>query len=133
MAMNNPYQKYQENSVLTARPEELTLMLYNGAIKFLKQALISLEANDIQKTHNNIIRAQDILTELLSSLDMEYEVSNNLYALYDFMYYWLVQANIQKDEEGINKINNVINLLEDLRDTWAEAMKIAKKSQQMSG
>lgn len=133
MAINNPYQQYQHNSIFTARPEELTLMLYNGAIKFLKQAKINIEQNEIEKAHNNIVRAEDIITELMSTLDMQYEVSNNLYQLYDFMYKWLVQANFHKVDDGVNKIDDVIKLLEDLRDTWIEAMKIARMSQQKSG
>ena len=126
MALNNPYQQYQQNSVMTARPEELTLMLYNGAIKFLKLAKNYIEVKDIEKIHTNIVKAEDIITELMSSLDMQYDISHNLYALYDFMYNWLMQANIHKFDGGAEKIDDVIKLLEDLRDTWVEAMKTAK-------
>jgi len=133
MSLNNPYQQYHENSIFTARPEELTLMLYNGAIKFLKQAQISIETKEVTKVHNNIIRAQDIIMELRSTLDMKYEISNNLDALYEFMYNMLIQANIHKFDGGLKNINEVINFLEELRDTWKEAMKIAKISQQKSG
>lgn len=131
--MNNPYQQYQQNSILTARPEELTLMLYNGVIKFLKQAKISIEENNVEKAHNNIVRAEDIIMELMSTLDMQYEVSHNLFSLYDFMNYWLLQASCHKLDGGIEKINDVLKLLEDLRDTWSEAMKLARQSQQKSG
>lgn len=131
MAMSNPYQQYQQNSIFTARPEELTLMLYNGAIKFLKQARINIQESQIDKANNNILRAEDILTELKCTLDMQYEVSNNLYALYDFMHGWLVQANINKLDGGIEKIDDVLRLLEELRNTWSEAMKIAKTSRKV--
>jgi flagellar secretion chaperone FliS len=133
MSLNNPYQQYQHNSVFTARPEELTLMLYNGAIKFLKQAKISIEKADVEKTHKNITRAQDIIIELMSSLDLQYDVSHNLFSLYDFMNYWLTQANIHKFDGGTQKIDDVIKLIEDLRETWTEAMKTSKMSQQKSG
>lgn len=127
MAMNNPYQQYQNNSILTARPEELTLMLYNGAIKFLKQAIINIDEKYLDKAHNNIIKAQEIIKELMCTLDMQYEVSQNMFSLYDFMYDWLVQANIEKTSStGKQKINDVVKLLEDLRNTWSEAMKMSK-------
>lgn len=131
--MNNSYQQYQQNSIFTARPEELTLMLYNGAIKFLNMAKMNIEQNEIENAHNNIIRAEDIILELMSTLDMQYEVSNNLYQLYDFMNNWLIQANFHKLDGGVKKIDDVLKLLQDLRDTWAEAMKIARLSQQKSG
>lgn len=127
MAMNNPYQQYQNNSILTARPEELTLMLYNGAIKFLKQAIINIDEKCLDKAHNNIMKAQEIIRELMCTLDMQYEVSQNMFSLYDFMYDWLVQANIEKTSStGKQKINEVVKLLEDLRNTWSEAMKMSK-------
>lgn len=130
MAMNNPYQQYQQNSIMTAPPEELILMLYNGAIKFLKQSKIYLEEKQFDKAHNNIIRSEDIIRELMCSLDMQYEISGNLFQLYDFMYNWLVQANINKtNPDGVAKVNDVIGMLEDLRDTWVETIKIVKSSQ----
>lgn len=130
MAMNNPYQQYQTNSILTAPPEELTLMLYNGAIKFLKQAKIHIEENKLDKAHNNIIKAQNIIRELMCTLDMQYEIAQNLYQLYDFMYNWLVQANVNKlKPEGVQQIDDVIGMLEELRDTWVETIKIVKGSQ----
>ena len=124
MALNNPYAKYQENSVYTATPEELTLMLYNGLVKFIMKAQQSIEKRDIEQANRDITRAQDIVTELRSSLDLKYDISKQLDALYDFMFFWLVDANIKKD---INKLEEVLVLAKDLRDTWTEAMKRAKR------
>jgi len=124
MALNNPYAKYQENSVFTATPEELTLMLYNGLVKFIMKAQQSIEKKDIQQANSDIIRAQDIVTELRSSLDLKYDIAKQLDALYDFMFFWLIDANIKKD---INKLQEVLVLAKDLRDTWTEAMKRAKR------
>ncbi len=132
MALNksyNGYQKYQQNSVMTAAPEELTLMLYNGAIKFIKQAKIFMEQKQVEKTHNAIVRAQDIITELNITLNMDYEISKNLRSLYDFMLTRLTDANINKD---IKILDEVLPLLEELRDTWQEAMKKAKKMRRMA-
>lgn len=125
MVHNNPYNQYKENSIYTASPEELTMMLYNGLVKFLMQAKSSLEEKDIQKSNNSIIRAQDVIAEFQSTLDMKYEISHNLYALYDYMQRQLVQANVKKDVE---KLEEVLGFAKELRDTWAEAMKIAKQN-----
>lgn len=123
MAVNNSYAKYQQNSINTASPEELTLMLYNGAIKFAKQGKIFMEQNDIEKANNSILRVQDIINELNITLNMDYEVSEGLKSLYTYFNERLTEANIQKSTEIIDE---VLPLLEELRDTWKEAMKIAK-------
>lgn len=126
MTMNNPYEQYQHNSIFTATPEELTLMLYNGIIKFLNQAKIQIKEKSIEGVHNNVVKAQNIITELSSTLDIEYEVSQNLSSLYYFMNSNLIQANLHKFDGGSEKIDQVLLLVKDLRDTWQEAMKIAK-------
>lgn len=133
MAMNNPYQQYQQNSVFTANPEDLTLMLYNGLIKFLNQAKAQIEGNNIPEIHTNVIKAQNIILELRDTLDMQYEVSHNLYLLYDFMYNHLIQANCNKLEDGPKNIDEVIMLTRELKNTWQEAMKIAKIQKRKSG
>lgn len=125
MALNNPYAKYQENSVFTATPEELTLMLYNGLVKFLLKAQQAIDKKDIQRANENIIRAQDILTELRSSLDLKYGIAKQLDALYDFMFFWLIDANIHKDSK---KVDEVLVIAKDMRDTWEEAIKLAKRN-----
>lgn len=120
MAMMNPYQVYKNQSVMLAPPEELTLMLYNGCVKFIGQAEIAIHNRDIPKANEYIQRAQDILEELMSTLDMSYEISKSLMSLYDYMIRRLIDANIAKDT-GI--LEEVLNLVTELRDTWAEAMK----------
>lgn len=120
----NSVNQYFENTVLTAAPEELTLMLYDGAIKFMNKAIIFIEMKDVEKAHHSILRAQDIFAELMSTLNMDYEISKNLYNLYDFINVSLIQANINKDSELLRE---AINLTRELRDTWAQAMKLAKK------
>jgi flagellar protein FliS len=123
MTMNNGYNQYKENSVYTATPEELTLMLYNGLVKFIMQAQSAMEERNIQKAHSSIIRAQDIVREFQVTLDMKYEVSNNLYSIYDYMHRRLIQANIKKDNDTLQE---VLGMAKELRDTWAQAMKLAK-------
>jgi flagellar protein FliS len=117
------YNQYKQNSVLTAQPEELTLMLYNGLVKFIMKAQYSISGKDLQGAHDNIIKSQNILLEFMSSLDKSYEVSTSLLLLYDYMFRRLVEANIQKSTEILDE---VLDLSKQLRDTWEQAMKLYK-------
>lgn len=121
----NAYNQYKQNDVMLASPEELTLMLYNGAIKFAKKAIFAMDEKKIEKTHEAIIRTSDIVTELNATLDMQYDISQGLRQLYNFILQRLVQANVSKDKEIIEV--EVLPLLTELRDTWKEAMELAKK------
>lgn len=124
MGLQNPYQKYKQSSIMTATPEELVLLLYNGAMKFLKQAVLHLENKDISQAHNAIIRVQNITLEFMSTVDRNYEVGKNLYSLYEYMYNRLVQANISKQ---IDILEEIYDMYKELRDTWEEAIKIARR------
>lgn len=124
MVTSNMYDTYKQNSIFTASPEELTLMLYNGLIKFVMLSQKAIEDKDIQKAHESIIRAEDILMEFKATLDMQYELSNGLALLYDYMLDRLFEANMKKDTEILAE---VLHFAKDLRDTWAQAMKLAKQ------
>ncbi|WIV12017.1 flagellar export chaperone FliS [Proteiniborus sp. MB09-C3] len=124
MAYNNLYQQYQQNSITTASPEELTLMLYNGAIKFINLGKLHIESKEIEKANNAIKRAQDIIYELNNTLDMSYPVSSNLRSIYTFIIERLVDANIKKD---VKILDEILPLIEGIRDTWKEAMREARK------
>jgi flagellar protein FliS len=123
---NNQYQQYQQNVVNTSTPQELTLMLYNGLVKFLKLASQAIDEKDISKANSNILRAQDIITEFMCTLDMRYEVSKGLMSLYEYMNRRLLEANLKKDKKAVDE---VVGYAEELRDTWAQAMKLAKQQQ----
>ena len=122
--MNNPYAKYKEQSVTTATPEELTLMLYNGCIKFINLAEVYIEEKDYAKSNLNIQKAQDIIQELNITLNMDYEISQNLRQLYTFINEKLLDANIQKDKQALFDAKEIVS---DLRDTWKEAMALSRK------
>lgn len=127
------YDQYKENSVYTAQPEELTLMLYNGLVKFIMKAQYAISKNDIEKAHENIIKAQNIVLEFMSTLDRKYEISESLMLLYDYINRRLIEANLHKDTDILSE---VLGLSKQLRDTWEQAMKIAKnphKSQVAAG
>ncbi len=123
MAMKNPYGQYKQNSVMTASPQELTLMLYNGALKFIGKAKIFIEQKNISKANESLIRAQDIIRELNITLNMEYEVSQNLRSLYTYIIERLIDANISKDIKVLDEVSEMVT---ELRDTWKEAMKLSK-------
>ena len=125
----NPYEKMQEDRIFTATKEELTLMLYDGALKFCNQAIIALESKEIVKANNYIIKVQNIILEFQMTLDKKYDVSKYLNSMYDYMYRRLVEANMQKNIEILTEVRDFIK---DLRNTWREAMKIAK-AQSSSG
>jgi flagellar protein FliS len=129
MLTNNGYNQYKENSINTATPEELTLMLYNGLVKFIMQSQAAIDTHNPEKANSAIIRAQDIVIEFQSTLDMNYEVSKNLQLLYDYMYRRLVAANLKKDKDILEE---VLEMAKGLRDTWAQAMKLAKHHVQVN-
>lgn len=120
----NALNQYKQNTVNTATPEELTLMLYKGAIKFINIGKIGIENGDTEKAHEAIIRAQDIIVELNASLNMDYDISKELRNIYEFMIDRLVDANIQKETKSLEE---VLELLIELKDTWKEAMQKIKK------
>ena len=115
----NPAAAYLENKIKTATPAELTLMLFDGAIKFCNIAIMAIDEEDVSKAHTNIIKAQDIISALRSSLDHKYEVADNLDKMYDYIYSRLVDANIKKDKLIIEE---VLEYIRGSRDTWKEAM-----------
>jgi flagellar protein FliS len=123
---NAAYQTYQQNSMQTASPGELTLMLYNGCLKFIKLAKQGIEEGNIEQRNLNIIKSQDIIRELMVTLDMDVELSNNLMQLYDYLLNRLVQANIKSD---LSILNEVEEFIVEFRDTWKEAIKINRIQQ----
>ncbi|NHM28175.1 flagellar export chaperone FliS [Desulfofundulus sp. TPOSR] len=127
-AASNPYQQYLQNAVLTAEPGRLTLMLYTGAVRFIRQASDCLAARDIPGAHRANLRAQDIIIYLLETVNREMEIGKNLSALYDYMYRRLVEANVKKDAAVLDE---VAGLLEELAGTWEQALKL--KGQQVAG
>lgn len=119
MNLTSPYEKYKQQSVLAASPGQLTLMLYEGCIKFLKIAVDSIEKKNIEQAHNNLIKAGDIISELIATLDTRYEIASQMMSLYLFILNEIKEANIQKDAQ---RVLVAIDLVEDFRDTWKQAL-----------
>lgn len=119
MQMNNAFMQYNKNKVMTASPAELTLMLYEGAIKFCNIAIMGIEQRDIEKAHNNIMKAQRIIEEFQATLNHDYKVSEDFERVYAYMLRRLREANMKKDKEIIEE---VLVHLRSMRDTWKEVM-----------
>lgn len=121
----NAINVYKNNSVNYASKEQLLLMLVDGAVKFAKQAKEAISKKNIKNSHEYLTRTQDIFTELMISIDKSAgEWASNLFNIYEFIKNELFEINMQKDEERLDKL---IPLIEDVRDTWHEAYKLSKK------
>lgn len=112
---------YQRNAIMTASPAELTLMLYDGAIKFCNVAIMGIERQDMEKAHTNLKKAQAIISELRITLDHKYPVWEDFDRVYDYIYRQLVAANMSK---SIELIENALKYIREMRDTWKEVMKL---------
>lgn len=124
MAVSNPYQAYQENSVLTASPGDLTLMLYNGCLKFLNLAKKAIEEKNITEKNTNLQKAQNIINELMVTLNMDIEISKQMIALYDFVRIKLIEANVKNDLAALEEAESIMT---DFRDTWKEVIKLNRQ------
>lgn len=112
---------YKTNTIQTASPAELTLMLYDGAIKFCNIALGAIEKNEIEKASTNIVKAEKIITEFRCTLDFKYPVAKDFDLVYDYIYRRLVEANINKDAAILE---DALGYIREMRDTWKEVMRI---------
>ncbi len=110
---------YLEQKIMSAKPEELTLMLYEGLVKFIKLSQMFLNDKNVPKVHENTIRAQDIVVELRATLNMDYDIAKNLDSLYEFIEHKLIQGNLEKDNQHYAE---ALEIAEDLYDTWKEAI-----------
>ena len=123
--VNNGYNQYMRSKILTASMAELTLMLYDGAIKFCNMAIMCIEKKDIQGAHTNIKKTEAIIEEFMATLDHKYPVAQDFQNVYEYVYNQLVQANLKKDPEILNE---VLEHLRGMRDTWKEVMRTAHAS-----
>jgi flagellar protein FliS len=115
----NPYQKYRATKVETAGQVDLVVMLYQGAVRFTRVAIDALERNDLKAAHTNLVRAQDIVVELLGSLNRDAggQIAGQLASVYDYCFRRLVAANVQKDAAPARE---VVGILRDLGTAWQE-------------
>ncbi len=121
MAPSSGYEAYQKNRILTATPADLTLMLYEGAIKFCNIAIVACEKNEIQKAHDNIRKTDRVIEEFQITLNRKYKVAEDFDNVYKYIRERLTEANIKKDPEILE---DVLKHLRTMRDTWKEVMRL---------
>lgn len=126
MASRNPYEAYKNNSVTTASPGELTLMLYNGCLKFINLAKQAINNKDIEQKNTNIQKAQNIISELILTLNMDVEISKNMHSLYEYANRRLLEANIQQDISILEEVEGIIT---EFRDAWKQAIQLNRQLQ----
>lgn len=119
MVFSNPYQTYQKQAVTTSKPEDLTLMLFNGLVKFIRLSKLAIQNNNLEESHSNNLRAQDILSELMVTLKEGYDISESLLSLYDYMKNRLVEANISKN---LVILEEVEGFAVEITETWSTAI-----------
>ncbi len=120
MPARNPFAEYTNNKIMTASPAEITLMLYEGAIKFCNIAIIAIENGETEKAHVNIKKTQRIIEEFRNTLDRQYKVAEDFDRIYVYLLRRLLEANIKKDKEILEEVNMH---LRSVRDTWKEVMR----------
>lgn len=124
MAIGNPYANYANTKIQTATPAQLTLMLYDGAIKFCNLAIEAVEIGNIEKAHLNIRKVEKIIEEFRATLNFKYPVAQDFENVYEYIARRLVEANLKKDKEILLEVNEHLRVL---RDTWKEVMKLSKQ------
>ena len=127
MTLMNAYAQYNNSKVLTASPQELTKMLYDGAIKFCNIAQIGLEKGDDLKFTTNLVKVENIVVYLNSTLDMKYPVAKDFENVYNLILGLCVDADLHREyaEENMAKVNKFLHTM---RDTWVQAMAMSKAS-----
>lgn len=126
---SNAINAYQRNAIMTATPAELTLMLYEGAIKFCNIGIIAIEKKDFEKANENLKKAQNIITELRVTLNRKYKVWEDFERVYDYIYRRLVEGNMKKDTEIIEE---ALKRIREMRDTWKEVMRLNNQNKEQS-
>ena len=121
--MVNAAEEYRRQQVLNAPPEQLTLMLYNGCLKFIDEGITAIEEKKYEDANTFVQKAQRIISEFRLTLNMDYEISHQLLPLYNYVYDRLVEGNIKSDTAPIKEAREIIS---ELRDAWFEAMKKAR-------
>ncbi|MUV39063.1 Flagellar protein FliS [Lentibacillus sp. JNUCC-1] len=130
MAYQKKYEAYKTNSVNTASGGELTLMLYNGCIKFIKKAVTDLHNKDYEAKNTNIKKAQDIIHELMLTLDQTIDISKEMLPLYDYILHCLREGNVKNSEEHLQE---ALSFTTEFRDTWKQVLLQTRQKQYAQG
>ena len=128
--VNSAAEAYKKQQILTATPEALTLMLYNGCLKFIKEGVEQLAEKNYEASNISLQKAQNIISEFRVTLNMDYEISHQLMPLYNYAYDRLVEGNLDNNFDAIKEATDIIT---ELRDAWAQAMKKAREEKGRQG
>ena len=128
--VNSAAEAYKKQQVMTATPEALTLMLYNGCLKFIKEGVEQLAEKNYEASNISFQKAQNIISEFRVTLNMDYEISHQLLPLYNYAYDRLVEGNMKSDPALIQEATDIMT---ELRDAWAQAMKKAREEKGVQG
>lgn len=124
--LSNPYQQYQKTQAETASQGRLLVMLYQGALRFTNKCILQIHEGNIEEAHISAIRAQDIVLELMTTLNMDAgQIATNLRSLYAYMLERLIEGNVKKDATAFEE---VADLLRELLPAWEEAVRIADRN-----
>lgn len=124
MALPGAYAQYNNNKVMTASPTELTLMLYEGAIKFCNIAILAVENKNIERAHTHIIKVERIIDYLRQTLDMRYPVAEDFEKVYSYLGRRLTEANVKKDKAILEEVSGHLH---SMRDTWKQVMEQSRQ------
>ena len=128
--VNAAAEAYRRQQVMTATPEALTLMLYNGCLKFMTEGIDALGQKNFEQANTSLQKAQNIISEFRLTLNMEYEISHQLFPLYNYVYDRLVEGNMKSDVKQIEEAKSIVT---ELRDAWMQAMKKARQEKGGTG
>lgn len=128
--VNPAAEAYKRQQVMTATPEALTLMLYNGCLKFIDEGIQHVNAKEWEKANTALQKAQNIISEFRITLNMDYDISHQLMPLYNYAYDRLVEGNMKSD---VGQIQEARDIIKELRDAWAQAMKKARAEKGTQG
>ena len=128
--VNNAAEAYKKQQIMTATPETLTLMLYNGCLKFIKEGVEQLAEKNYEASNISLQKAQNIISEFRVTLNMDYEISHQLLPLYNYVYDRLVEGNL---DDNLDAIKEATDIITELRDAWAQAMKKAREEKGAQG
>ena len=128
--VNNAAEAYKRQQIMTATPEALTLMLYNGCLKFIDEGIQSVKDEKWEDANTSLQKAQNIISEFRITLDMDYDISKQLMPLYNYTYDRLVEGNMKSD---VTMLEEARSIIKELRDAWAQAMKKARQEKGTQG
>jgi flagellar protein FliS len=121
--MVNAAEAYRQQQIMNAPPEQLTLMLYNGCLRFIEDGITAVKEKNFEEANTMLQKAQRIISEFRLTLNMDYEISHQLLPLYNYVYDRLVEGNIRSKTEPLDEAKGIMT---ELRDAWVAAMRKAR-------